>query len=285
MPYISEGKPRVTKTDIVAALRELGIEPGDSLFVHSSLSAFGYVDGGAEAVCDALLDAAGPAGTVAVPTFTWGAYHDVEIVMFDTRNDPSGNGAIPETFRQRPDSIRSEHVCHSVAAIGPRAPEVMGEGVRPFAEGSSMYRLHELDFWYLFLGCGFSVCTALHTAEELVHVPYRYYRHFKGSTVIRADGSTVPSKAVEFLLQEPYHNDFGKMEDIFRDRGILRIAHVGNARIVNAKARGIIDIAAGLLRDDAGCLLREESRRYLAAANGAPRVPPPPAAAPTPPPA
>lgn len=262
-----EGKPVVVTADIVAGLRELGLRQGENVFVHSSLSAFGHVDGGAAAVCDALLETAGPDGTVVVPTFTWGRYHDRETVVFDTRNDPCELGVIPETFRQRPETLRSDHVCHSVAAIGPGSGDIMGDGVRPFAEGSSICRLYALDFWYVFLGCGFGSCTALHTAEELMQVPYRYYRHFKGSTVVRADGSVIPSEAVEFLRREPYHNDFEKMHGVFNAKGILRTTRVGNARIIAAKTRHIVDIAVDLLRQDIGLLLSETSRRYLAQDN------------------
>ena len=60
----------VHKEDIVRGLGELGLRPGDVVLVHSSLSSFGYVEGGADAVIDALLDAVGPEGTVMVPTLT-----------------------------------------------------------------------------------------------------------------------------------------------------------------------------------------------------------------------
>ena len=127
-----------------------------------------------------------------------------------------------------------------------------------------MYRLYELDFWYVFLGCGFGCCTALHTVEELARVPYRYYRHFEGSTVIRADGTEVPARSVEFLRRSPYHNDFEKMEAVYRKEGLLRTMTVGNARIICAKAREIVDLGLRLMRDDIGCLLTEASRQYLA---------------------
>jgi len=263
-PSRSKDKPVVTKHDIAAGLSTLGIRRGDRLFAHSSLSAFGHVDGGAQAVCDALLDAVGPQGTAAVPTFTWGTNHDKEVVVFDVRHDVSEVGQIPETFRQRPDAIRSEHVCHSIAVIGPDAPEVIGDGVRPFAWGSGMYRLYELDFWYVFLGCGFGSCTALHTVEELMQVPYRHYRDFNGSTVIRADGSVVPAKSLEFLRHGPYDNDFPKMQAIFENQGILRTTTVGNARIVCAKTRDIVDAGVRLLEQDIGYLLSEQARRHLA---------------------
>ena len=40
---------------LVANLRKIGIEEGDTVLVHSSLSSLGYVEGGAETVIDSLL--------------------------------------------------------------------------------------------------------------------------------------------------------------------------------------------------------------------------------------
>ena len=67
---MADSPPRVTKQDIVRGLTRLGVCAGDILLVHSSLSRFGYVEGGADAVIDALLESVRPGGTVMVPTLT-----------------------------------------------------------------------------------------------------------------------------------------------------------------------------------------------------------------------
>lgn len=256
--------PQVSKNEIVEGLRALGIGAGARLFVHSSLKAFGRVDGGADAVCDALLDAVAPGGTVAVPTFTWGVNHAREVVVFDVRNDPCEVGIIPETFRRQPGALRSEHVCHSVTAIGPDASGVMGDGVRSFAWGSSMYRLYEMDFLYLFLGCLFDSCTAMHCAEELVQVPYRYYRHFRGSTIVRADGASVPARSVEFVRYTPYANDFTMAERDCEQAGLFRRGKIGNANVSLARMRDIVDVVVEELNENPGYLLTAASQAYLA---------------------
>ena len=54
----------ITREQLTADLTSLGLKPGDVVMVHSSLSALGPVDGGADTVVDALLEAIGPTGTV-----------------------------------------------------------------------------------------------------------------------------------------------------------------------------------------------------------------------------
>ncbi|MBQ1467655.1 MAG: AAC(3) family N-acetyltransferase, partial [Solobacterium sp.] len=53
----------VTKDSLVKALRDLGVEENMILEVHSSLSSFGFVLGGARTVVDALIEAVGESGT------------------------------------------------------------------------------------------------------------------------------------------------------------------------------------------------------------------------------
>lgn len=264
----------VTKTDIKAGLNEVGLGSGDVVFAHSSLSAFGYVDGGADAVIDALLEAVGPEGTVAVPTFTWPS-GDIGIEdegVFDLEKEPVGPGigVIPETFRKRKGAIRSHHVCHSIAAIGPRAEYLMGDGRSGYGKGSSFDRLIQLDAWNLFLGTGFNSCTALHVAEVRMQAPFRRNREFKGFKVRLPDGSEIPSRSIEFERSGPlelsrgtdYYDgyDLGKMGEVFAREGISRTTTVGEATLANAKIRDIVDVTSKYLKRDIGFLLTPEAR-------------------------
>lgn len=63
------GDPQVDKAAILASLRELGVKEGDTLMVHSSLSACGHIVGGAKTVIDALVEAVGEDGNFFFPSF------------------------------------------------------------------------------------------------------------------------------------------------------------------------------------------------------------------------
>ena len=62
----------VTKEDIKAGLQRLGIRTGDVLGVHSSLSSFGHVEGGAHTVLEALFETVGHGGAVVMSTYLVG---------------------------------------------------------------------------------------------------------------------------------------------------------------------------------------------------------------------
>ena len=49
----------VVKSEIAAALRNVGLRRGDAVMVHTSLGKIGYVCGGAQAVIEALIETVG----------------------------------------------------------------------------------------------------------------------------------------------------------------------------------------------------------------------------------
>jgi aminoglycoside 3-N-acetyltransferase len=176
---VTERHPTATRKSIAADLARLGIEVGDVVWFHSSLKSLGWVEGGAEAVVDAFLDAVGPEGLVAVPTltatFALGCmYRDLVVYAFDPKETPSRVGAITEALRRRPNAFRSAHPTHSIAAIGKGAEELV-EGhdrTSTFGLDSPYRRLVERGAKVLFLGVELRCNTLLHAIEDWLDLPY-----------------------------------------------------------------------------------------------------------------
>jgi len=235
--------PTVARERIEADLRALGVERGDDLVVHSSLSSLGWVEGGPDAVVDALRTVVGT-GTVAVPTFTFG---EPEGEPFDPADTPSRTGAVTETLRTRPGACRSHHPSHAVAALGPDAADVVADHPLDASLGpeSPIGQVCRRGGRVLLLGVGHTANSSLHVAEALADLP------FKGDTRtawIAADGEP---RRVEVSC-------------VGCSRGFGRFG--GAAAVADLPARGTVGAAEARLFD--GPPMLELARALLAADPG-----------------
>ncbi|MGI6337143.1 MAG: AAC(3) family N-acetyltransferase [Eubacteriales bacterium] len=156
--------PETTREDIIAGLRALGLRAGDTVMVHSSLKAFGRVEGGADTVVDALLEVITETGIVAMPAFTdctGGA-----VFSMDMPAEP-WIGAVAEAFRKRPGTCRSSHPTHSVCARGTHAAAFLAQKdpYDCFAPDGAWAKLRDGGGKLVFLGETVGANTFLHACE------------------------------------------------------------------------------------------------------------------------
>lgn len=236
----------LTKQDIVNDLRRLGVGPGMTIMVHSSLSALGHVEGGAETLIEALIEAVGPEGTVAMPAMPGSG-------VFDIESSPSTVGTVTEVFRTYPGVRRSFHPSHSACAIGPRADFLLEDTLdHPTAIGaeSPWGRLSRLpEAHVLLLGVDQDRNTLLHHPEEVVRAPYlnTIQREY------RAEDGSVRTKTLE-LFPGP-HRDFIGLEPIIMASGAMRIGKVGNAVARLMHAMTTVEAVTEALRKDPAAVL------------------------------
>jgi aminoglycoside 3-N-acetyltransferase len=252
-------KPTVRKGDIVQGLRALGLKEGDAVLVHSSLSSLGHVEGGADTVIDALIEAVGTSGTVIVPTHTATPEHSADNPpVFSPSTTPCWVGKIPETFRKRPGAIRSRDPTHSVAAIGAKARYLTKDHekcITPCGVGSPYLKLAEIDGHILFIGIGLECNTTFHAVEELANSPYHLQLDWVDGKIINDDGT------IEVVRQRIHlwgaERDFPKMEPILLSKGIMRKDRIGNAVVRLVRVRPMIDLTLQLLTQDPEYLLKK----------------------------
>ncbi|HEY3268771.1 MAG TPA: AAC(3) family N-acetyltransferase [Armatimonadota bacterium] len=248
----------ITKDRLVSDLRALGIREGDSVLTHSSLSRIGHVEGGAETVVAALVEAVGPSGTALFPAHT--GHPDISPAnppVFDVRTSPVlGLGIIPETARRFPGAVRSLQPTHSVTAIGARAVWFTEGHERCFTscgEGSPYARLCEANGKILLLGCDHESNTSIHMVEELADVPYHM---LPGEGIMRitdADG-------IEHRIPGRFHRwgiprDFMRLDPEMTSAGIQTIGHIGQAESRLVDARRMRDFLLDWLAKDPNVLL------------------------------
>jgi len=246
--------------ELLRDLKEAGIKQGDTLLVHSSLSSLGWVQGGSEVVIDALLDAAGAAGTVMVPTLTGSEELSANNPpTFDVNNTPCWTGAIPETFRKRTDAVRSLHPTHSVAAVGPNAHFLTKDHLdspTPCGPDSPYIRLAELGGKVVFIGVDLSCCTLLHCAEELAGVDYHLQDKPALARIIDEHGN----EERKYVILHKYGRErcFTAMEPIFTKAGIMKVVHSGDIKLRVLQAKPALETTLDLLKKNSRLLCRTE---------------------------
>lgn len=238
---ISEEKAVVTKDDIVKGLRELGLGNGSIIGVHSSLSAFGYVVGGADAVVDALIEVVGEDGAVVVPTYSvnrqfveltpWDRERNVawkiKFFEFDPASTPCWTGKIPDTLWRRPGAVRNSHISHSIAAIGKNASEL----------SKGWNKLYEYDGYILLLGVLFNRCSSMHLAEEYVTLP----EDIRERITLTPELLEKYPKPEWEVYRSPYPQ-FEHIEEPCKKAGILKMTKIGNAEVRLVRLRELIDL-------------------------------------------
>lgn len=256
------GSPN-TRLSLGNDFRRLGLGPGMTIIVHSSLSAIGWVSGGPVAVLQALMDALTPESTLVMPTHSgdysdpakWenppvprGWWEEIRSSMpaYDPRFTPTrGMGAIPEAFRNFPDVLRSSHPAVSFAAWGKDARRITEGHTLEYClgEGSPLARLYELDAMVLLLGAGHGNNTSFHLAEYRIQNPVLTR---EGAPVVEA-GQRVWKVYRDVILDSGCFDklgaDFEKVEPVI-------FGKVGNAVARLFRQRPAVDFAVGWLNLD-----------------------------------
>lgn len=261
MPLTSivDGTPDLpaTRESIAADLAALGVQTGSLLLVHSSLSALGWVCGGAVAVVQALMDAIGPVGTLVMPTHTsdlsepehwqnppvpqsWWPVIRASMPAFDPNTTPSQHmGAIAEYFRTLPDVQRSHHPHHSFAALGPLATEITDN--HPLEQGlgdsSPLGSIYAHKGSVLLLGVEHDRNTSLHLSEYRV-LPDAIASTKNGAPIFVNDSR----QWVTFMERELGDHNFSTLgEAMEQETDLVTHGHIAQAKSRLMPQVGLVD--------------------------------------------
>jgi aminoglycoside 3-N-acetyltransferase len=251
-------EPR-TRASLVRALHRIGVTAGEVVLVHSSLSAIGWVCGGAVAVIQALMAVLTPEGTLVMPTHSsdlsepsdwknppvpeawWGVIRET-MPAYDPRRTPTrGMGLIAEAFRSWPEVRRSDHPTSSFAAWGARAEQVtLGHVLsNDMGETSPLARIYDLDGWVLLLGVGYNN-SSFHLAEYRIPGGKTVER---GSPILENEQRAWKTYADLDLDDEP----FDAIGAAFERRHAVRKGRIGSAESRFFSQRAAVDFAANWL--------------------------------------
>jgi aminoglycoside 3-N-acetyltransferase len=242
----------VTRAEIRTGIVDLALA-GATVCVHSSLSSFGHVEGGADAVLDAFVD---EQCTLMVPTFSARAFAlappeamrpprngiDYEVpldspgegrvFMPDSTEISPQMGAVAAAVLARPGRARGDHPLNSFSAIGARSDLVLEQ--RPLDVYAPLRILAGRDGFVLLIGVGLDRMTLLHLAEE--RAGRRLFRRWANGP----DG--LPMEVETGSCSE----GFAKLEPV-----LAPLAHetfVGSSRWLAFPARATLEHAAETIR-------------------------------------
>ncbi len=162
----------VERRQLEEGFRALGLTSGDAVEVHSSLSRFGRIAGGAAAVIEALIAVVGPEGTIVMSAYPMsrgrpltdadralGIRYKSEVLPEDSP-ERTTLGAVVDAFKVRPDVVCGTGQ-HQTCAWG-RDARRHTAGYEPLVQSGGRV---------LLLGVGIGSCSCMHIPEATVDLP------------------------------------------------------------------------------------------------------------------
>lgn len=157
------------KAELIEELKKVGLKPGMEIEVHSSLSSFGNVAGGAETVIEALMECVTEQGSIFMPALCFGPVLELteedkklgivtKIKKLPEDETRTAMGMIADTFRQRDDVVTGTGLIRT-SGWGLHAAEA--------AKGGLDYVIHH-GGKALLLGVDIYKLTAMHYMEDIM---------------------------------------------------------------------------------------------------------------------
>ena len=244
------------KEDFLLQLSAMGLPRGGVVLVHSSLRLVGNIEGGGEALLDALIEyCTADGGLLCVPTHTWGFLR--RDITLDMTARETCLGAFSSIALSDSRGIRSENPTHSMVVFGERASEFVRDElfVSSGTSPESCYgKIFREGGHILLVGVAHCRNTYLHCAEEMIGMPNRLSPEPRDVIVRLASGECVTRRV--YTHRTDYTSDvslrFTKYETPFRYHGAIRDGFIGNAPAQVCDARIMKDVLELIFKNSGG---------------------------------
>ena len=239
----------LARQDIEKGLHDLGLKKGNTVEVHSSLSSFGHIHGGAATVVDALMNVVGRDGALLMSNYPLsrplaltaaekakGIGWKLRILPEDS-DERTTTGAVSDEFRRRSDVICGVGI-HRVCAWG-RDADLHSRGYQ---------HLLDTDGLVILLGVDIDRCSSMHLAERVEITPEareKIHAIWPGteSTIHEQVKQEYPSDIIIGPKEEgssggPWKN----ARDEADRRGLVTKGKIGRADCLLFKAKDIVSL-------------------------------------------
>lgn len=242
------------------ALRQVGIQGGDTILVHSDLQALGFLCATRretlEGYAAGLRAAIGGEGTLVFPAFFY------EYARYNLPYDPTTSpvskelGPLSAFVAALPGAVRSLCPTTALAAVGPKAQSICGTGATTsFGIGSPWYQLHQGGARMVFLGASLAAMTYGHYVEHHAGVPHLYTKIHSALVTIAGQGVERPiCSQVRYLEFGVKYNAARMIQDL-TDARLLQNCSFGEGTIITADMQAVYDFLGARLMFDPYYLL------------------------------
>ncbi len=224
-----------TKEQIAAQFQAMGAPTDKVVLAHISLRAVGAVEGGAEALLDAMVEHfTRDGGLLCIPTHTW---HNInKEITLDMASDDTCLGAFSSVAIRDPRGIRSENPTHSMVVFGNREKALRFIGDEPFVKSATAPegcygKIYSMGGKVLLIGVAQNRNTYIHAIEEILKIPNRMATQ-PDKTAIRYPSGKIVERDL-LLFDADFTEDvswrFTKYDTPFRYHGCITDGFVGNA--------------------------------------------------------
>jgi aminoglycoside 3-N-acetyltransferase len=247
--------------DLSRFLARIGVQPGDTLMLHSSWRPLNGYKGTPAQFCAALREHLGPEGLLVMPSHTYHNQSSAEFLAggkpMDVRRSPSAMGLLTEVFRRNKETVRSLSPTHPLLAWGQDAQAFIADHEktdRPFGPASPFARLLERNALLLCLDVGFSSITFTHFVEDRLQdtLPFPLYEaEPMTGTVIDREGNHIacPTRVLSAIANRQRREP--RLIEHLTRVGRLKQQRLGNSRITHIRATDLLSGAEDLAQNGA----------------------------------
>lgn len=257
---------RLDEAKIRGTLESFGPFKADLLFVHSSLSACGSIDGGPATVISALRSWISDRAALALPTHTWSYPDETGVApVYDFKSTPSVVGTITNHYWRQSGIVRSRHPSHSLACSGPEAEDFLRNHEfceTPCGAGTPYERIAKGNSSVLMFGATMDSYTLFHTAEDAAAVRYLYMPE---QVTLRTKGSDGSVRSLQMWRQDMrVARRFADTAEWLSEQGLLIRRKLGLSELLFIpSARALHECMVMTLQRDPLFLVDESARPEL----------------------
>ena len=236
----------VTKNELKESLKSLGVCKGMTLEVHSSLSSFGELEGGAETVIDTLKELVTEEGSIFMPALRLSkelplSEEDkklgitVKIKVLPPDSDRTAMGIVADTFRKLPDTYTGSDTI-STSGWGKYGKEAVNSGLD--------YPIHNGGM-ALMLGVDIYKLTAMHYVEGIT--PAEINKQFEPTEEINCK---YPPNEWFIEAGHPPVKAWYKIQDMAYEKGLIKETTIGECKIMFFDIWSVVSLYEDELRRD-----------------------------------